>query len=79
MEATEYRSAGRGHKVGHVTIGKLLEKLGFTIQFNKKSHEGGAHPDRDGQFAHIARTAQAFMEMGRPRYPRTGRDALSRP
>ncbi len=57
---------GLGHKVGHVTIGKLLERLGFTLQSNKKSHEGGAHPDRDGQFAHIARTAQAFMEMEQP-------------
>ena len=57
---------GLGHKVGHVTVGKLLEKLGFTLQSNKKSHEGGAHPDRDGQFAHIARTAQAFMEMEQP-------------
>ena len=56
----------RGHKVGHVTIGKLLEKLGFTLQSNKKSHEGGDRPDRDEQFTHIAKTAQAFMEMEQP-------------
>ncbi len=28
-----------------------LEKMGFTLQSNKKSHEGGDRPDRDGQFA----------------------------
>ena len=55
-----------GHSVGHVTVGKLLEKTGFTLQSNKKSHEGGNHTDRDEQFAHIAKTAQAFMEQEQP-------------
>ena len=55
-----------GHKVGHVTVGKLLEKLGFTLQSNKKSHEGGDRPDRDEQFSHIAQAAQAFMAMEQP-------------
>lgn len=55
-----------GHKVGHVTVGKLLERLGFTLQSNKKSQEGGGRPDRDEQFTHIAKTAQAFMEMEQP-------------
>jgi hypothetical protein len=55
-----------GHGVGHVTVGKLLENMGFTLQSNKKSHEGGNSPDRDEQFNHIARTAQAFIEMEQP-------------
>lgn len=55
-----------GHKIGHVTVGKLLEKLGFTLQSNKKSHEGGDRPDRDEQFSHIAQAAQAFMAMEQP-------------
>lgn len=55
-----------GHKIGHVTVGKLLEKLGFTLQSNKKAHEGGGSPDRDAQFAHIAKTAQVFMGMEQP-------------
>ncbi len=55
-----------GHSVGHVTVGKLLEKMGFTLQSNKKSHEGGDRPDRDEQFTHIAQTAQAFTEMEQP-------------
>ena len=55
-----------GHSVGYVTVGKLLEKMGFTLQSNKKSHEGGDRPDRDEQFTHIAKTAQAFTEMEQP-------------
>ena len=55
-----------GHSVGHVTVGKLLEKMGFTLQSNKKSHEGGDRPGRDEQFTHIAQTAQAFMAMEQP-------------
>jgi hypothetical protein len=55
-----------GHSVGYVTVGRLLEKMGFTLQSNKKSHEGGDRPDRDEQFTHIARTSQAFIEMEQP-------------
>jgi len=55
-----------GHSVGHVTVGRLLEKMGFTLQSNKKSHEGGNVPDRDDQFLHISNTARTFMEMEQP-------------
>ena len=55
-----------GHSVGHVTVGRLLQKMGFTLQSNKKSHEGGDREDRDGQFAHIATAAQAFIEAEQP-------------
>lgn len=55
-----------GHAVGHVTVGRLLEKMGFTLQSNKKSHEGGNRPDRDEQFTRIAQTAQAFFDMEQP-------------
>ncbi|MDR2124257.1 MAG: ISAzo13 family transposase [Desulfovibrio sp.] len=55
-----------GHEIGHVTVGKLLEKLGFTLQTNKKSREGTGGPDRDEQFEHISKTAETFIEMGQP-------------
>ncbi len=42
-----------GYGVSHMTVGKLLEKLGYTLQSNKKSQEGGNSPDRDAQFKHI--------------------------
>ncbi len=42
-----------GHPVGADTVRKELVRLGFSRQFNRKSHEGSNHPDRDAQFEHI--------------------------
>ena len=42
-----------GHRVSADTVRKELVKLGFSRQFNRKSHEGSNHPDRDAQFEHI--------------------------
>ncbi|MDR2603791.1 MAG: ISAzo13 family transposase, partial [Desulfovibrio sp.] len=55
-----------GHRIGYVTVGKLLEKMGFTLQSNKKSHEGTGGPDRDEQFEHISKAADTFIGMGQP-------------
>ena len=34
--------------VGHVTVGKLLEQMGFILQTNQKMNEVGKEaPDRD--------------------------------
>ena len=56
----------QGYKVGHVTVGRLLESLGYTLQSNMKSHEGGDSPDRDGQFQHIYNTSAEFLASGQP-------------
>jgi hypothetical protein len=45
---------------------RLLKGLGYTLQSNKKSKEGGTHPDRDDQFEFINRQAQAFQSKGLP-------------
>jgi len=50
-----------GHNIGHVTVGKILESMGFTLQSNKKSHEGGDCPDREAQFAFISNAAKSFF------------------
>ena len=42
-----------GHPISADTVRKELVKLGFSRQFNRKSHEGSKHPDRDAQFEHI--------------------------
>lgn len=55
-----------GHKVSHMSVKKLLRKLGYTLQSNKKSKEGGTSPDRDAQFNHINDTAQEFIAEGQP-------------
>jgi hypothetical protein len=48
-----------GHKTSERTVGRLLKKLGYSLQANAKTREGASHPDRDAQFQHInARVAQ---------------------
>ena len=45
--------AQRGHQVSRTVIGALLKAEKFSLQGNRKTREGGEHPDRDAQFAHI--------------------------
>ena len=53
--------------VGHVTIGKVLESMGYSKQMNQKMlQKGEAHPDRNEQFEHINSTAKEFLEAGEP-------------
>jgi len=40
--------------------------MGFTLQSNKKSQEGGDRPDRDAQFCHINEVSKLFIEMEQP-------------
>jgi len=55
-----------GHNIGHVTVGKTLESMGFTLQSNRKSYEGGNGPDRDEQFAFITKAAESFFADEQP-------------
>ena len=55
-----------GHSISYVSVGKLLEQLGYTLQSNKKSHERAGAPDRDAQFQHIHDAAEAFFDEGQP-------------
>ena len=46
-----------GHRVSHTTVGELLHEMGYSLQANQKTLEGGTHPDRNAQFEFInART-----------------------
>ena len=52
-----------GHKVSHTHVGKLLVNLGYSLQGNKKTLEGSAHPDRNAQFEHInAQVTQRLID-----------------
>src|SRR5579871_1274718 len=46
----------RGHQVSHQWVATALQQLGYSLQANRKTREGGDHPDRDAQFAHINET-----------------------
>jgi Rhodopirellula transposase DDE domain len=42
-----------GHQVGRQKVAALLAALASSLQGNRKTKEGTAHPDRNAQFAHI--------------------------
>ena len=48
------------------TVGKLLHKLGYSLQAAKKIVEGKQHPDRNARFEHIAAQAKCCVERGVP-------------
>jgi len=56
----------RGHQASRMTVYRMLEELGYSLQANRKTKEGAAHPDRDAQFQHINRKVRAFRRRGQP-------------
>jgi transposase len=56
----------RGHAVSPRTINTLLSRLGYSLQSNRKTREGGKHPDRNAQFEHINTKAKSFQKSGQP-------------
>ena len=57
---------GQGHPIGPWTVGNLLKEAGYSLQSNRKTKEGGSHPDRNAQFEHINTTVQQFQQRGQP-------------
>jgi hypothetical protein len=55
-----------GHEVAPSTVERRLKARGYSLQSNRKSREGTAHPDRDAQFAHIATMTGAALDAGEP-------------
>ena len=56
----------RGHKVSHVSVADLLHDLDYSLQANRKTHEGKGHPDRDAQFRYIAKQVRAYQKESQP-------------
>ena len=56
----------QGHQVSHGLVADLLQELGYSLQANRKTREGTAHPDRNAQFEHINAEVQAFQSAGQP-------------
>jgi hypothetical protein len=58
--------ARRGFIAGQKLVGRLLKRLNFSLQANRKTREGANHPDRNAQFEHINATVKAFQAAGQP-------------
>jgi transposase len=55
-----------GHRVSHRLVADLLHTAGYSLQAPRKTLEGGEHPDRDAQFAHINARVEEQLAAGEP-------------
>ena len=58
--------AERGFSASQTLVGRLLRRLGFSLQANRKTREGTNHPDRNAQFEYINAQIDAFQAAGQP-------------
>jgi hypothetical protein len=55
-----------GHKISANSVRRLLRRLGYSRQSNRKADEGSKHPDRNAQFEHINAKVTAAQAAGQP-------------
>ena len=53
-------------KISHSKVCDLLKKSGYSLQANKKTNEGGDHPDRNEQFEYINKKVRDFQKWNQP-------------
>lgn len=56
----------QGHRVSQRTVCRLLKTMGYSLQANRKTHEGTAYPDRDAQFHFIYRQVKRYQAKHQP-------------
>ena len=56
----------QGYEVSASSVRRLLVVMNYSLQGNRKTREGAQHPDRDGQFRHIAERVKARKRRGEP-------------
>ncbi len=56
----------QGFQVSATSVRRMLAAMGYSLQGNRKTREGEQHPDRDGQFRHIADRVAARKRRGEP-------------
>ena len=54
----------QGHQVSHELVADLLNEMGYSLQANRKTREGTAHPDRNAQFEHINARCRPSKALG---------------
>jgi hypothetical protein len=58
--------SAQGFQASQRVVANLLRDLKYSCQANQKTREGGHHPDRNAQFAHINATVKAAIATGEP-------------
>jgi Rhodopirellula transposase DDE domain len=56
----------QGYQVSATSVRRMLVAMKYSLQGNRKTREGAQHPDRDGQFRHIADRVKARKRRGEP-------------
>ena len=56
----------RGYQVSRTVVGELLKAQKFSLQANRKTNEGGDHPDRDAQFSYINQSVTTALAAQQP-------------
>jgi hypothetical protein len=54
------------HAISHMKVAQLLHRQNYSLQGNRKTEEGGDHPDRDAQFRYINTRVKRAMTKGTP-------------
>lgn len=55
-----------GHKTSHRMVAELLHEMDYSLQANRKTAEGGSHPDRNAQFEYIHGKVKEFQSCSEP-------------
>jgi hypothetical protein len=56
----------QGHPISARAVAQLLNVAGYSLQGNRKTLEGVAHPNRNAQFEHINAKVKRFQQRGQP-------------
>jgi len=56
----------QGHQVSERKVAYMLREQKYSLQANRKTHEGASHTYRDRQFQQINSCTQAFQQRGQP-------------
>ena len=68
----------QGHPVSARAVAQLLNTAGYSLQGNRKTLEGTAHPDRNAQFEYInAKVKRLFTTSRTPSWARSSPTACS--
>ncbi len=54
------------HPISHEKVAQLLHAQNYSLQSNRKTEEGAAHPDRDAQFRYINAQVKRALATGMP-------------
>jgi len=66
VRSLEVELKRQGHQVSYQLVSELLHELGYSLQANRKTREGGEHLERNAQFEHINAQTTLFLAQGEP-------------